>query len=86
MPYVYILRSLKDQKKYIGSTINLEKRLRQHKNGEVISTKYRRPLKLIGCQYFITIQEAALFEKKYKRSHGALERAIKKGLVKLNGA
>lgn len=81
MAFVYILRSLKDSKKYIGSTINLEQRLKQHNSGQVMSTKQRRPLKLIGYQYFETIEEAALFEKRYKRSHNWLLRMIKAGKV-----
>lgn len=79
MAFVYLLLSNKDRKKYIGSTVNLDKRLQQHNRGEVTSTQYRRPLKLIGYQIFETIEEASIFEKKYKRSHGTLERAIKKG-------
>ncbi|OGH11819.1 MAG: hypothetical protein A2857_03935 [Candidatus Levybacteria bacterium RIFCSPHIGHO2_01_FULL_36_15] len=79
MPYVYLLKSLKDYKQYIGSTINLEKRLEKHNRGEVKSTKYRRPLKLIGYEYFKTIQEASLFETRYKRSHNWLERRIRSG-------
>lgn len=83
MPYVYILRSLKDLNKYIGSTVNLERRVAEHNNGHVLSTKNRRPLVLTAYQYFETIEQAVELEKKYKKSHGALERAIKKGLMKL---
>lgn len=36
--YVYILRSLKDNKNYAGYTKNLELRFEQHKKGEVDST------------------------------------------------
>jgi len=77
MSYVYLLKSLKDGKQYIGSTNNLGKRFEQHNKGLVPSTKSRRPLKIVGFQKFDTIDEAALFEKKYKSSHSALERAIK---------
>jgi len=79
MGYVYILRSLKDSNKYIGSTINLEKRIKLHMSGQVRSTKNRRPLTLIMYQKVETIQEAAVLERKYKNSHGALDRAIKRG-------
>ena len=70
---------MKDQKQYIGSTINLDKRISLHNQGQVTSTKYRRPLILKGYQEFKTINEAAIYEKKYKRSHDALSRAIKRG-------
>ncbi|OGD95262.1 hypothetical protein A3A48_04135 [Candidatus Curtissbacteria bacterium RIFCSPLOWO2_01_FULL_37_9] len=77
---VYILRSLKDKKNYIGSTNNLERRLREHSRGYVKSTVRRRPLVLKGYQECRDIFEAVKFEKQYKRSHGVLERAMRKGL------
>jgi len=49
MYYVYTLRSGKDDKLYIGSTSNLKKRLKEHKEGRVQSTSYRRPLELRRC-------------------------------------
>ena len=45
--YVYILLSLKDGKKYTGYTKYLPSRFEQHQNGEVKSTKHRRPFVLI---------------------------------------
>ena len=79
MPYVYLLQSLKDGKQYIGSTLDLKERLLKHNRGYVVSTRNRRPFELICYQKFDSISEAAIFEKKYKRSHGALNRAIKAG-------
>ena len=83
MPFVYVLKSLKDGKQYIGSTINLEQRLKRHNAGYVTSTKYRRPMVLYAYQRFDTIKEAALYEMKYKRSHDMLLRRIKVGLMKV---
>ena len=83
MNYVYIWKSLKDNKQYIGSTNNLDRRILSHNNGQVESTKHRRPFVLFGYQVCDTIQESARLEKSYKRSHGFLERAIKRGDFKL---
>ena len=47
MFYVYVLRSKKDGKLYIGFTSDLRSRLQTHREGEVTSTSYRRPLELI---------------------------------------
>jgi putative endonuclease len=50
--YIYVLRSQKDGKNYTGYSKNLKLRFEQHCNGEVESTKNRRPLVLIyfeGC-------------------------------------
>jgi putative endonuclease len=43
---------LKDKKRYIGYTTDINERLKWHKDGKVFSTKPRRPLILIyleGC-------------------------------------
>jgi len=50
--FVYILRSLKDLNYYTGYTIDFERRLNQHNNGQVTSTKNRIPFELVyfeGC-------------------------------------
>ena len=50
--YVYVLFSEKDNKRYTGYTTNLAQRLKSHNEGDVSSTKHRRPLHLIyfeGC-------------------------------------
>jgi len=47
MFYTYVLLSDKDNKLYIDYTKNLKLRFEQHCDGEVKSTKYRRPLNLI---------------------------------------
>ena len=44
MYFAYILKSLKDNKYYYGSTGNIESRLKQHNYGKVKSTKNRIPL------------------------------------------
>ncbi len=44
---VYVLRSQKDGKRYIGSTNDLQRRFAEHNQGLVKSTRNRRPLKLI---------------------------------------
>ncbi len=55
--FVYILKSLKDGKNYAGYTKNLKLRFEQHQNGEVKSTKYRRPLKLIYFEACLNQQD-----------------------------
>ena len=49
---VYILRSDKDKKRYIGFTDNLDRRISEHNSGRVVSTKNRRPLNLIYTEQF----------------------------------
>ena len=47
MHYVYVLRSLKDGRFYVGYTENLEKRIAEHNDGKSASTKNRIPLELV---------------------------------------
>ena len=75
-PVVYILTSLKDKKRYIGSTNDIQRRMIQHENGEVKSTKNRRPLQLIHTIEYDTLTEARMMEVKFKRSRGTLEKVL----------
>ncbi|RYU90549.1 nuclease [Mucilaginibacter terrigena] len=43
MYYSYILKSLKDERYYYGSTNDVNKRLLKHNSGQVKSTKHRAP-------------------------------------------
>lgn len=81
--YTYILRSKKDGNLYIGSTKCLKARLEEHIKGRVPSTKSRRPLMLIGWRKFDNHFDAVIFEKKYKNSHGQLERDFKNGKINI---
>ncbi|MCD6429097.1 GIY-YIG nuclease family protein [bacterium] len=70
MYYTYVLKSRKDKKLYIGYTIDLKKRLLQHQNGEVESTKHRRPLELVFYEAFKDKRDAARREKYFKTEKG----------------
>ena len=63
MNYIYVLKSKKDLKRYIGLTNNLERRLHLHNSGKVKSTKNRRPFVLI---YFEKLEERTLAAKREK--------------------
>ncbi|WP_430973168.1 GIY-YIG nuclease family protein [Sunxiuqinia rutila] len=70
--YTYVLRSLKDGKNYTGYTQNLKLRFEQHINGEVASTKHRRPLILIYFEGCLDKQDATHREKYLKTHYGKL--------------
>ena len=70
MHFVYILLSQKDHKFYIGLTNNLERRMFQHSNGEVVSTKGRRPLDLIFYEAYLNEKDAARREDYFKTNKG----------------
>jgi putative endonuclease len=73
MYYVYILRSLKDGKCYIGQTYSVENRLREHNGGRVRSTKSHRPYKIIHIEEFSSRTLAIKREHYLKSPQGWLE-------------
>ena len=69
MFYVYVLKSLKDNKYYYGYTSDIKRRIKQHNSGKVYSTRHRRPLQMIGFKSFINMDQALKFEKPIKRNN-----------------
>jgi putative endonuclease len=67
---IYILKSIKDNKRYIGMTSDLEQRISEHNGGLVKSTKNRNPLILTHTEIFQTKKEAMDREKFYKTGQG----------------
>jgi putative endonuclease len=67
---VYILKSSKDKKRYIGFTDNLERRLFEHNSGKVTSTKHLKPLQLIYSEQFDFKIDAMNREKFFKTHSG----------------
>ncbi len=73
MNYVYILKSDRDNRLYIGQTNNPHDRLRRHNRGEVKSTRNRRPLKIIYLEMYKTRIEAIKRESYLKKLKGGNE-------------
>ena len=70
MFYVYILQSLTDKKLYTGYTSNLQNRIEEHNNGKTISTRYRRPFKLIFYEAYLNKMDAMRRERYFKTTKG----------------
>ncbi|MBU0707686.1 GIY-YIG nuclease family protein [Patescibacteria group bacterium] len=66
MYYLYLLKSRKDGKLYIGYTNNLNRRLKQHNSGEVFSTKGRCPFVIIYYEAYASKKDAMKREKNLK--------------------
>ncbi|MBI3573203.1 MAG: GIY-YIG nuclease family protein [Candidatus Kerfeldbacteria bacterium] len=66
MSYVYLLKSTKDEKFYIGFAPDLKERLKKHQKGEVISTKSRRPLVLVYYEAYKSLKDARKRERNLK--------------------
>ena len=71
MFYVYILKSEKDGKLYIGYTSNLQRRIAEHTDGQNKSTAYRVPLHLVYYEAYKSQADAEAREVRLKTSAGA---------------
>ncbi len=72
MYYTYVLLSKKDDKLYTGYTKDLKLRFKQHTNGQVNSTKNRRPFILIYYEASLNQQDALRREKYLKTHYGRM--------------
>ena len=72
MFYVYVLRSEKDKKNYVGYTKNLKLRFKWHNDGLVHSTKDRRPLTLMYYEACLNQRDAKHREYYLKTYHGKI--------------
>ena len=69
MYYLYILKSLKCSRFYIGITKNLEARLKKHNTGSVRSTKAYRPWRLAYQEVYPNKTLARRREIKLKKNY-----------------
>ena len=70
MYYVYILRSQKDGKRYIGMSDNISRRIEEHNKGKVTSTRRRRPFLFEYYETYKTRIEARKREIYFKTAAG----------------
>ncbi|MDO8496267.1 MAG: GIY-YIG nuclease family protein [bacterium] len=77
MYFVYILKSLKKKWYYVGSTNNIERRLKEHNKLKVESTKFYVPLELVYVNKFETEREARDCERRIKD-----QRTLKESIIK----
>ncbi len=61
--FVYVLKSLRNNDIYIGSTENLINRVKLHNLGKVKSTKGYKPWQFLEAKEFNTRSEAVRYEK-----------------------
>jgi putative endonuclease len=69
MFYVYFLL-LKNGEIYKGMTADLKRRMNEHKLDKVISTKNKRPVKLIHYEAYLLKEDALRREKYLKTTYG----------------
>jgi len=81
--YVYVLLSAQDNKFYIGSTNNLNRRLSEHRQSKNISTAKRLPVELVYFEGHLSKLDAIRRERYYKTTKGkvTLRQIIRNQLV-----
>ena len=75
---VYLLKSNKDQRFYIGCSSDIKRRFDEHKNGKVQSTKHRRPLQLIYFEAYSSEKKARVREFQLKKFGSAYTGLLKR--------
>ncbi|NNE28250.1 MAG: GIY-YIG nuclease family protein [Saprospiraceae bacterium] len=70
MVFVYVIRSQKDERFYVGMTKDLENRLNEHNSGKTKSTKGYMPWILFFTESFPSWEEARKREKYLKSGFG----------------
>jgi putative endonuclease len=83
---VYILKSLTNGRFYIGSTKDLERRMREHSTGRSTYTRGAGPFELIFRQEYEELALARKIEFKLKRfkNKAIIEKIIMEGIIKLD--
>ncbi len=83
MHYVYVLKSQKHGKLYVGYTNNLIQRVKDHNYGRSEFTKHGKPWKLIYYEAYWSEKDATKRErqlKNYGSAFGFLKRRIEESL------
>ena len=70
MFYVYVLKSLKNRIRYVGSGEDYFERLRRHNKGEYQFTKGHLPWELVYTEEYTTRSEAVRRERFLKSGQG----------------
>ena len=84
MSFVYILKG-KNNKYYIGSTVDLQKRIKHHKNGGTPTTKRFSGVDLVFSQKYENINDARSIERKLKKlkRRDYIKKIIEDGFIKI---
>lgn len=86
MAYLYILKSEVNGRYYIGSTIDLERRLSEHNSGKTKSIRFLCPFKIVFTKEYRSIEEARSIEFKLKRKKSRLiiEKILSTGKITID--
>ena len=83
--YVYILKSKANGKLYIGSTVEIHKRIRAHALGHTQTTRNMGEFELVLTQEYETLVLARTIERKLKdlKRRDYLEKIMRDGYIRI---
>ena len=81
--YVYLLRSVRNGRYYVGWTTDLQRRLAEHQDGKSSYTRSRGPWTLVGYERYATQDEAKRRERTLKRYPRMLSQFKKRATVNM---
>jgi len=73
MFYVYVIRSSKTGRRYVGSCEDIDERLRRHNAGHSLATRHGVPWRLTYRETFAARNEALARERYFKTGKGRSE-------------
>ena len=78
MYYVYVLKSLKNGRFYVGYTGDLENRVKEHNRGKTKGNYFNGPFELFYSEGFENIEDARKRERyiKSQKSHKYIESLV----------
>jgi putative endonuclease len=78
-----VLKSEKTDEFYTGCTNNIKKRIQEHNNGDVCSTRYKRPLQPIYFEACLNKDDAFRRERYLKTTVGKryIRKRLERGLT-----
>lgn len=68
--FVYVLKSTRHNRLYVGLTADVDRRFLEHNNGWVKKTRFYRPFRLIHVEIVNNMLEARKYEKYFKSGYG----------------
>ncbi|KXK09332.1 MAG: GIY-YIG nuclease superfamily protein [Microgenomates bacterium OLB23] len=83
MSFVYIIKPRRNNRYYVGSTGDIERRVLEHNEGKSLATKYARPWELMFTHKFSSTHEAQRIERKLKsfKSRRILDKIVSTGKI-----
>ena len=81
MHYVYVIKSKKDGRIYLGCTNDLRRRLKEHNENKNAYTKFKGPFEVRYYEAFFSKADAFKREQKLKKNARGLQE-LKKRIIK----